>query len=207
MRLIVFIEGLMIRTTTWVFAACLAALTTACTTLSAETRIPSALQASEFNDVASQYMDRPTFVSVQSFSDGNIALQVLVDEYGTGYDPALRTTIPNATYFDKRYIADYLPLIDKYLEWETLAAGRGDLIDRQVGVAKTWGVGGDIELRFGIYSSKTSQHLLIVERCAFGTCIDKALYLTRSNASALRRLLVDFSADKIGHVDTQSVYK
>jgi hypothetical protein len=197
----------MIRTSTRVFAGCLAALATACTTLSSETRIPSTLQASEFNDTASQYMERPTFVSVQSFSDGNIALQVLVDEYGTGYDPALGITTPHTTFFDKRYVADYLPLFDKYSEWEALAAERGDLIDREIGTAKTWGVGGDIELRFGIYSPKTSQHLLTVERCAFGTCVNKALNLTRSNASALRSLLVDFAAGRIGHVDTQGVYK
>ena len=197
----------MFRTTTRVFAGCLIALMTACTTLSAETRIPSTLRASEFNDTASQYMERPTFVAVQSFSDGNIALQVLVDEYGTGYDPALGIATQHVTYFDKRFIADYLSLIDKYLEWEALAAQRGDLIEREIGRAKTWGVGGDIELRFGIYSPKTSQHLLIVERCAFGTCVDKALHVTRPNATILRELLVDFAADKIGNADTDSAYK
>lgn len=196
----------MIRATMKAFIGCIAALLAACTTLSAETRIPSTLQASEFNDVASQYMARPTHLSVQSFSDGNVALQVLVDEYGTGYDPTLKTTTQHVTYFDKRYVAVYLPLIDKYLEWEALAAQRGDLIERQLGVAKTWGVGGDIELRFGIYSPSTSQHLLIVERCAFGTCVDKALHLTRPNATILRGLLVDFAADKIGHAATDSVY-
>lgn len=194
-------------TTARILIGSLAAVVSACTTLSAETRISSALRASEFNEVGSEYLERPTFVSVQSFSDGNTALQVLMDEYGTGYDPLLKTTTQHVTYFDKRYVADYLPLIDKYLEWEALAIERGDQIDRPVGVAKTWGVGGDIELKFGIYSSKTSQHLLIIERCAFGTCVDKALNLTRSNASVLRSLLVDFAANKIGHVDTQSVYK
>lgn len=197
----------MIRTTARVFAGCLVALMAACTTLSAETRIPSTLRASEFNETASQYMERPTFVAVQSFSDGNIALQVLVDEYGTGYDPALGIATQHVTYFDKRFIADYLPLIDKYLEWEALAAQRGDLIEREIGRAKTWGVGGDIELRFGIYSSKASQHLLTIERCALGTCVNKALDLTRPNASILRSLLVDFAAGRIGQDDTQSIYK
>lgn len=197
----------MIGTANRVFAGCVVALTTACTTLSAETRIPSNIRASEFNDTASQYMERPTFVSVQSFSDGNIALQVLVDEYGTGYDPALGTTTQHVTYFDKRYVADYLPLIDKYFEWEALAAERGDLIDHDIGTAKTWGVGGDIDLKFGIYSPKTSQHLLTVERCAFGTCVSKMLNLTRSNALALRSLLVDFAAGKVGQAATDSVYK
>jgi len=182
------------------------ALTAGCTTLSAETRISSNLVASEFNDVASQYMERPTMVSVQSFSDGNTALKVLMDEYGTGYDPLLKVPTEHATYFDRRFVSDYLPLIDKYVEWEALAMERGDLIEKQVGSAKTWGVGGDIELSFSIHSASSTRHVLVIERCAFGNCVDKALHLTKSNASILRGLLVDFAAGKVDHFNTDSIY-
>ena len=182
------------------------ALTSACTTLSAETRISSTLVASEFNDVGSHYMERPTFISVQSFSDGNTALKVLMNEYGTGYDPLLKMQTEHATYFDLRYVADYLPLIDKYFEWEALAAERGDLVERQIGSANSWGAAGVIELRFAIYSASTAQRLLVIERCAFGTCVDKALHLTKSNASILRGLLVDFAAGRVAHVNADSIY-
>ena len=47
-----------------------------------------------------------------------------MDEFGTGYDAQLRMVVPHATYFDVRYVAQYLPLIDKYLEWEALASTR-----------------------------------------------------------------------------------
>lgn len=189
------------------FGVGVAVLAVACTTVAAETRISSPLQASEFNDIASQYMQRPTFVSVQKLSDGKVALKVQMDEYGTGYDPLLGAATEHATFFDSRFVASYLALIDKYLEWEALASGRGDLIEKEIGAAKTWGNAGDIDLKFSIYSSKTSQHLLVIERCAFGTCIDKALYLTKPNAQALRGLLVDFAAGKVGLSTTESVYK
>ena len=182
-------------------------LLSGCTTLSAETRIPSALRASEFNDVASQYMERPTFAAVQSFSDGNTALKVEVDEYGTGYDPNLKIVTDHVTYFDKRYVATYLPLIDKYLEWESLAVQRGDLIDRQIGEAKTWGVGGDIDLRFSIFSSGPTDHLLMIKRCPFGTCVDKWLSLSKANAIFLRALLVDFGSGKVGQSNVDAIYK
>jgi hypothetical protein len=182
-------------------------LAAGCTTLAATTRLSSALRASEFNTVASAYMERPTFVSLESFSDKNTALKVEMDEYGTGYDPLLKIATPHATYFDKRYVADYLALIDKYFEWEALAAQRGDLIERDVGGAKTWGVGGDIDLRFSIFSSSSANHLLVIERCAFGTCVDKALNLTRPNAAILRTLLTDFADGGIAPAELDSVYK
>lgn len=185
----------------------MAAALVACTTVSAETRLSSALIASEFNEVGSQYMDRPTFVSVQSFSDGATALKVLMDEYGGGYDPRLKMTTEHVTYFDKRFVADYLPLIDKYAEWEALAVTRGDLIDREVGRARTWGNGADVDLRFNLHSASAERHLLVIERCALGTCLDKALHLTKDNAAILRALLVDFAAGKVTQQNVDSIYK
>lgn len=179
----------------------------ACTAVAAETRISSMLQASEFNDLASQYMQRPTFVSIQKFSDGKVALKVLMDEYGTGYDPLLGAATEHATLFDSRFVSSYLTLIDKYLEWEALAKERRDLIEKEIGVAKTWGNASDIDLKFSIYSSKTSEHLLVIERCAFGTCVDKALYFTRPNAQALRSLLSDFAEGRVGLSTVDSIYK
>lgn len=180
---------------------------TACTTLSSESRVASPLRASEFNDVASQYMERPTFVAVQAFSDGNVALKVRVDEYGTGYDPQLGVATEHATFFDKRYVANYLPFIDKYLEWEAQASQRGDQIEKEIGTAKTWGSAGDIDLRFKFYSASPERHFLIVERCAFGTCLGKTLDLSKENATVLRKLLVDFAAGKVGLTDASSAYQ
>ncbi len=195
------------RTTAALTVAFAAVLIAGCTTVAEQTRVASALRASEFNGVASQYMERPTFVSVQTFSDKNTAMAVEMDEYGTGYDPNLNAVTPHITYFDKRYVANYLPLIDKYLEWETLATQRGDLIEREIGNAKTWGNGMEVSLKYGIYSGAQGNNLLTIERCAVGSCSDKFLVLTRPNAVILRELLVDFEAGKVGLQSLDSVYK
>lgn len=180
-------------------------LLAACTTMGAETRIASALQASEFNDVGSQYMARPTFVSIQEFSDGDASLKVEMDEYGSGYNPLLGVNTPHVTYFGKKYVAGYLPLIDKYLEWETLASQRGDLTERTIGETKTRAGGGEMDLRFRFFSSGQSNHILIIEQCAFGTCVDKALHLNRPNAVILRSLLVDFASGKIAPTNLDGI--
>lgn len=179
----------------------------ACTTVSSETRLASPFKASEFNDVTSQYLERPTFLSIQSFSDGNTALKVLMDEYGTGYSATLGVVTEHATYFDQRYVPTYLPLIDKYLEWETLARERGDLIEREIGSTKTWGSAGDIDMKFSIYSASQSLHLLVVQACVLGTCTEKALHLSRPNVEKFRGVLADFGRGDIGNISDDAVYR
>ena len=152
-------------------------------------------------------MERPTFVSIQSFSDRNTALKVEMDEYGTGYDPALKIVTPHLKYFDKRFVANYLPLIDKYLEWDALATERGDQIERDIGKAQTWGNGAEVTLDFSIYSGSAGSNYLTIKSCAVGTCGDKHLMLTRTNAIVLRKLLADFGSGTIGLQNLDGVYK
>lgn len=135
-----------------------------------------------------------------------MALKIEMDEYGTGFDARYGAVVPHTTYFDKRFVDQYLALIDKYIEWEALAVQRGDVIDREIGVAKTWGVGGDIDLRFSLTSGNAANHFLLVESCAFGTCRDRALHFTKSNAIKLRALLEDFAAGNVTEPDL-SVYR
>lgn len=179
----------------------------ACTTLVSETRISRPLSASQYNSVASRYMEQPTFVSVQTMSDKAEVLKVQMDQYGAGYDANLDIITEYVAFFDKRYVAAYLPLIDKFLEWEALANTRGDLLEREIGKASTWGNGLPVELRFSFYSGNASNHFLTIERCAAGTCADKALTLTRANAIILKELLEDFGEGKVGHSITDGVYR
>lgn len=182
------------------------ALLSGCASVAAETRISSALSASEYNDVASRYMERPTFVSIQEFSDGETSLRVEMDEYGDGYDPNLKITTPHYTFFAKKNVPAYLALIDKYLEWEVLASQRGDLIERLIGEAKTRAGGGEMNLKFEFFSSGAANHMLILSLCAFGTCVDETGF-TKSNVIILRGLLVDFESGKVGQKNLDGVYK
>ncbi len=47
---------------------------TGCTSVQQSTRISTPLQAMEFNNIASQYMSRPTSITVEKMSDGESVL-------------------------------------------------------------------------------------------------------------------------------------
>ncbi|MEZ5938631.1 MAG: hypothetical protein R3C52_10485 [Hyphomonadaceae bacterium] len=178
-----------------------------CTTISEESRISTPLAASEFNDVASRYMERPTFVSLATMSDGQTVLKVQMDDYGSGYDATLGVAMDYVMFFDKRFAADYVGLIDKYLEWAQLATERGDQLEREVGRTRTWGQGGTIEMRFKLYSGNAQNQYLVIETCAVGTCSDRTMTFTPENARILRDLLKKLGEGRIAKTDIDAVYR
>lgn len=192
-----------------IIASAIAAIAlAACTTVSSETRIPTGVSASEYNSVASRYMERPTFASIQSMSDGEEVLRLEMDTYGSGVNPAIGIAIPFSVPFDKRFGAEYLALIDKFFEWEGIARERGDLIDREIGTAPTWSnMGGTGTLKFSIYSSNLQDQMLIVNYCLSVSCSDQYFTFSRANARELGRLLADFTEGRIGQANLDGVYQ
>lgn len=180
----------------------------ACTTVSSETRIPTRVSASEYNSVASRYMERPTFASIQSMSDGEEVLRLEMDTYGSNINLTTGVATPYTLPFDKRFGAEYLALIDKFFEWEGLARERGDLIDREIGTAPTWSsMGGTGTLKFSIFSSSLQDQMLIVEYCVSVGCSDQRFTFSRANARELGRLLADFTEGRVGQASLDGVYQ
>ena len=177
-----------------------------CTTVAQETRISTPLSASEYNDIAARYMERPTFATVQAMTDGQEVLRLEMDTYGRNVDPTTGIEKPYTMVFDKRFVGEYLTLIDKYLEWEKLALERSDLIEKDLGSASTWsGLGGTGRLDFSFYSASASNHVLTIEYCAVGTCINPFNF-THPNVVELRKLLENFSAGRVGQADVDGIY-
>lgn len=180
----------------------------ACTTLGQTTSLTSRLKASEYNDVAADYLERPTFVSLQTYSNGNTALVVEMDEYGPGFDAATGTATEGlySLRFDAKEVANYVAVIDKYFEWEKLALERGDMIDRKIGSTRAVNVNGDFDIEFSVFSGTATKHNLVAELCRFGTCSIE-LHFDRSNAEILRTLLIDFGNGKVSHLDVDGIYR
>lgn len=198
----------MITSRTMIAAIVSTTVLTACTTIASETRISTRVAASEYNDVASRYMERPTFASIQSLSDGQDVLRLEMDSYGSGINPTTGFAANYTLPFDKRFGADYLALIDKYVEWERLARERGDLIDREIGSAPTWSsLGGTGSLKFSIFSSSANAQMLVVSYCVSVGCSDQAFTFSRVNALELRKLLADFTDGRIGGANLDAVYR
>lgn len=147
-------------------------------------RVESDLAVMEFNSIASKYMERPTFVQVSQLIGGPQILLVEYDAYGmySGYE--------------KIYRADQAVLINgyinKYLEWAKEASKHGDLIDKEIGMAKAMG---GAPIRLSIYSASSERHLLSVETCTLGICgEDKYVhYMDEKNAIKLSELLTSMA--------------
>lgn len=170
----------------------------ACTTVQQTTRVPTKLVAREFNSIASQYLERPTFVSVERMSDGATVLRVSMTMYGSD-----TSTLPML----RGKSTEYSALIDKFLEWEVLARSRGDAITKEIGRAPAWGnaVAGD--LKFTFHSGNSATHYLAVAYCNAGTCSEKtAQYYSPPAAVELRTLVQALDAGKIG-ANSEGIYK
>lgn len=194
------------RSIALIFAA--AALAVGCTSIAKETRLSTRLAASEFNTVSSTYEERPTFVSLQTYSSGVVALVVDMDEYGMGKGAQYGYDMPNdyVIPFDTTKIDAYLPLIDKYFEWAELARSRGDIIQREIGSAPGAGYQAAGEIKFTLNSGNASRQYLLLELCIIGVC-QNPMNFTPENAQELRSLLLRVKEGRVEHLDEGTVYK
>lgn len=183
-------------------AMALAALVSGCMTgTQVETRYPSTIAAREYNSIAARYMDRPTFVVVRALNDGTQVLRVDRQRY---------TGQVSGFAFIKGHAATYEPLIQKYLEWESMAIARGDALTKEIGRGPTRGMAGQSggEVKFTFHSGSAKVHYLMLSFCAFGTCLeDDAFYLDRDGATELITLLRRFESGALAPKDTGSVYR
>lgn len=179
-------------------------------------RVSTSLRPREYNSIASRYMERPTFVSIEEMSDGSSVLMVQMDTYSvpsTYRDLNLSAEQRNALRhsqirFLKDHVAEYVEAIDKFSEWEELARERGDAFTREIDRVPTWANMGSGNLVFSFHSGNDRNHFLVVAFSAAGTVLeDQALYFDASNIQELKRLLIAFSNDSLQRTDIDSVYR
>ena len=175
-------------------------LAAGCATIAESTRLSTNLQAAEFNSVSTDYLPRPTYVSLQTMSDAPTVLAIEMEQYGRAHSPGgVRyqfRMVPEA-------IDDYLALIGRYDEWRSLAIERGDAITREIGRAPAW----HGELKFEFHSGNTTTHYLFISVCAVGTCLDDAaMAFDAVNVGRLRDLLTRWQSGEISALDVDSVY-
>jgi len=185
-----------------------ATLVVGCTSIAKETRLSTRLAASEFNSISSTFEERPTFVSLQTYSSGVVALVIDMDEYGMGKGAQYGVDMPNdyVIPFDTTKIDAYLPLIDKYFEWAELARSRGDIIQREIGTAPGAGYQTAGEIKFTLNSGNASRQYLLLELCVIGVC-QNAMNFTPENAQELRALLKRVQDGRVEHLDESAIYK
>lgn len=66
-------------------------------------------------------MERPTFVSTKAYADGSRSLHINTDTYGSSQ---------SNMWLKETYIDEHIAMIEKYLEWESLAKKDGDMFKK-----------------------------------------------------------------------------
>lgn len=184
------------------FSLVLLSILTGCATVQDTTRISSDLEASEFNSIASQYMYRPTFVSIETLSSGEKILTINMKTYKVSqYGDSL------VLRFSNQLVDSYISFVDKFLSWETLATERKDILEKEIGEEDSLSSGMGGYLKFTFYSGNESSHYLAVALCSGLICLDNAHYYDRDNAIKLKQILEELKADNFKPNNLDNVYQ
>lgn len=163
-----------------------------------ETRISINFSAKQFNDIADQYISRPTFANLTTYKNGSEKLIISMDPYG---DP--NRDIPfSSGYFEVRFVKEhidgYISAIDKYLDWAERATKDGDVFTKEI--AEVDGYATDITFKF--HSGNSSNHYLLL-----GHSGASEQYYDRFNAKRLKEFLINYKNGKVTQQNYNEKYK
>jgi hypothetical protein len=166
-----------------------------CASVKTNDRINTNLRASEYNSLASQFYDQPTFVEHTVLNDGDENINVSMDMYGSK---------TSNIWFVKKNVDEYQLLIDKYMEWETTATARQDAFTKEIGRAPTYG---GFKLKFEFHSGNANNHFLVLSLCSL-MCIDEqSQYYSKANVIELEKLLNQLKSGKMKSTNIDAVYQ
>jgi hypothetical protein len=153
-------------------------------------RVSSGLRGLQFNSVASAYMPRPTSVNIERMRDGQKVLSVVVDSYGS---------MPHKVMFYERDISTCVMAIDKFLEWEQIAAKKRDLLEKEIATVPA---PSGMTIYFVFTSGNETSHYLGIGHTIggpLGKTSAVSFYLDRAGATQLREHLVNLpkQSDKL----------
>jgi len=151
-----------------------------------KTRLDSPFKVSEFNSVASQYMERPTFIELITYKKKPSQLWIYSD-YIIKTDTARAMKGYEFVSLSESAANDYIAAIDKYISWHSIAMVDGDIIDKEI--SKAMGRKKSLKVKFGFYSANAQSHYLTLQHCAVGTCLEPVMSLDIVNARLLKETI------------------
>ncbi|OOF02484.1 hypothetical protein BZG81_14220 [Salinivibrio sp. MA607] len=153
--------------------------------------IQTRLNGYTYNSLARNYLDRPTEVSLRGDT-------FVVKVQGYGQDDIGMLTV------DREDVDETMAALDKYLEWDSLATKRGDVITKNISKVGSY--------TYAIFGTKPGEHFFISHIPVLGDHLDVnyvgqlAVLFPRDEVIELRKLLVQFKTNSFKRPD-MSVYK
>jgi len=185
--------------------------------IAGDASIPSTLKVREFNSIASNYLERPTFVKIidKKKTDKMVISVDLIRKSKANRDSGAYETL----VFSEKRIDKYVAAIDKYLSWEEIAKRDGDIIKKKITKVKA---NSSSFVFFDFFSANQSNHYLMLTRPTFANVLTNAnsnnggnesppdFALNRENAIVLKTLLTDWKngafEDRL-NLDVEDKYK
>ncbi len=162
-------------------------------------KVTAGFAALDYNSFSSDYVEVPTFVTLVTTRKGGDVMEVEYDPFGRdeyGIDTEF-------TRFRREAVPEYRAFLAKFLQWEAVAREDGDQFDKEIGRAA--GVRG--KLKFEFRSASASTHLLAVDFCTIGMCLDHPMLLNRQGAEGLDAALASFAERGVQPVDIDGKYQ
>lgn len=181
-----------------------------------ETRFESKVSLSEYNNVANQYLSKPTFATLISYPNGESPelLSYVADGYGSSYHQYIGVIKNKIGFHVQRTKAnEFISSINKFLEWSDVATQNGDAFTKDIthiyyDAEKVSDTSAYYKLTF--YSGNSKQHYLLFRSCTFSVITKEICYgntaLSDVSAQELKADINKFLAGEIKQLDVASKY-
>lgn len=169
-----------------------------------EARFDTGVKISEYNSVASRYLEKATFAkAIRADTIKGDTVKYAAKSYesfyseGSGY-----INVKLEIVVHESDVVHVEKAINKYLEWEQKASEKGDTVDKVI-LKHDSGFNSAKGYEYGFYSGNSSTHYLTIANCGvFGSCGKPQVFLGKNSVLALQRdlkmladgTLVNFSA-------------
>lgn len=167
-----------------------------------KTRLDSNFKAMEFNSVASEYMDRPTFLELITYKKKPSQLWIHTD-FIKKSDTARAMGGYEFVSLSVSAADEYIAAIDKYISWHEIASADGDIINKEI--ARPMGRKKSLKVKFGFYSANAKSHFLTLQHCAVGTCLEPKITFDIVNAKLLKETILTWKSGNLEAITKEEI--
>ncbi|GAA0290537.1 hypothetical protein GCM10009128_06150 [Psychrosphaera haliotis] len=191
------------------FILVLAFVITGCASVNLkEARYSTSVKIAEFNSIASQYFEKPTFAKIMRMDTlKGDTIQYIADSYGASCGKYGCSQNNMAFFIHIKDVENVLIAINKYESWNKLATSEGDTINKEI-LTFDSNFNSSLKYKYSFYSGNRTSHYLVITACGgFGVCVhDSAAYLNADSVKHLKSDLQKFKSGELSKFDIESKY-
>lgn len=159
-----------------------------------EKALSTKVKGSDYNELSSVYTPMHTDLYItEPKNNDSVMVRYSINRYG--YSSFGKNSFP--FYVLKQDIPNLIPLLDKYLEWETTAQKRHEMVNKKIGNTKISKL--SIQYDYIFSSGSETSHYLQVDLCSYSLVdiCSNTIFFDKNNVVQLKKELLDIYENKI----------